>query len=81
MRIRKLLVGVVLLILFVAFGAARTLLVRRAEAQAKQATMAPRFEVDPMWPKPLPQPLAARLDDRRVGRLRRITSGSSTAAA
>ncbi len=54
MRIRKLLVGVVLLVLFVVFGAARTLLERRAEAQAKQAEMAPTFEVDPLWPKPLP---------------------------
>src|ERR1044072_8884633 len=27
---------------------------RAAEAQSKQATQAPRFEVDPFWPKPLP---------------------------
>src|SRR5215470_7735038 len=27
---------------------------KQADAQAKAAVMAPRFEVDPLWPKPLP---------------------------
>src|SRR5215468_3875191 len=27
---------------------------KQADAQAKAAVMAPRFEVDPYWPKPLP---------------------------
>jgi len=30
------------------------LLQRTAQAQTNGATQAPRFEVDPMWPKPLP---------------------------
>ena len=32
-------------------------------------SMAPMFEVDPLWPKPLAESLAARLDDRRGGGL------------
>ena len=32
----------------------RRLLQQTADAQAKGGTQAPRFEVDPMWPKPLP---------------------------
>jgi len=35
-------------------GLSSTLLERRAAAQAKGAVQAPRFEVDPLWPKPLP---------------------------
>ena len=35
-------------------GLTSTLLERRAAAQAKGAVQAPRFEVDPLWPKPLP---------------------------
>src|SRR5262249_280632 len=35
-------------------GLSSTLLERRAAAQAKSAVQAPRFEVDPLWPKPLP---------------------------
>jgi DNA-binding beta-propeller fold protein YncE len=49
--------------LFVAASFAATLLAlgliersleQRAAAQAKSTVMAPRFEVDPLWPKPLP---------------------------
>src|SRR5512141_493 len=53
-RRRSLLMGVALL------GAITSLLVlsraaeRVAEAQGKSAAQAPRFEVDPFWPKPLP---------------------------
>ena len=35
-------------------GVAQSLVGRVAAAQAKSAVMAPRFEVDPFWPKPLP---------------------------
>ena len=35
-------------------GLSSNLLERRAAAQAKGAVQAPRFEVDPLWPKPLP---------------------------
>jgi DNA-binding beta-propeller fold protein YncE len=38
----------------VALGLSQNVLQRTAEAQAKGAVQAPRFEVDPMWPKPLP---------------------------
>ena len=38
----------------VAVGAVAALLVARARLDASQAAQAPRFEVDPMWPKPLP---------------------------
>src|SRR5216117_3765509 len=37
-----------------ALGVSSTLLEHRAAAQAKAAVQAPRFEVDPLWPKPLP---------------------------
>ncbi len=37
-----------------ALAIAHGIVERRVEAQAKNAVMAPRFEVDPMWPKPLP---------------------------
>ena len=35
-------------------GVAQSLVGRVAAAQARSAVMAPRFEVDPFWPKPLP---------------------------
>jgi hypothetical protein len=38
----------------VALGVAQSLVGRVAAAQAKSSVMAPRFEVDPFWPKPLP---------------------------
>ena len=37
-----------------ALGLIERSLEQRAAAQAKTAVMAPRFEVDPLWPKPLP---------------------------
>src|SRR5438552_625517 len=37
-----------------ALGVGSALLERRGAAQAKGAVQAPRFEVDPLWPKPLP---------------------------
>jgi DNA-binding beta-propeller fold protein YncE len=51
---RNVVVGGSLLALLAALAVGQTLLERRAEAQAKNTVQAPRFEVDPMWPKPLP---------------------------
>src|SRR6202040_1864548 len=42
------------LALLAALGLGQSVLERRVEAQAKSAAQAPRFEVDPLWPKPLP---------------------------
>jgi DNA-binding beta-propeller fold protein YncE len=50
---RKLLIGALFLALFVALGIGQSLLDNRAEAQGR-TVQAPVFEVDPMWPKPLP---------------------------
>ena len=46
-----------ILLLVLALGAAYTFLERRTWAQAKEA---PRFEVDPFWPKALPNHWARR---------------------
>jgi len=35
-------------------GVVEVVLERTVDAQAKAAVMAPRFEVDPLWPKPMP---------------------------
>ena len=43
-----------LFVLLVVLGLAQFALERTADAQAKAAVMAPRYEVDPFWPKPLP---------------------------
>ena len=53
-RKRSLLVGVTFLALLTALGVAQTVLERSASAQTQGAVQAPRFEVDPFWPKPLP---------------------------
>jgi hypothetical protein len=50
----NLLVGASLLALLGALGAGQAALEARAAAQAAGAVQAPRFEVDPLWPKPLP---------------------------
>src|ERR1700719_5200136 len=50
---RKLYVGAALFVLLAALGIAASLLDKRAAVEAA-AVHAPRFEVDPMWPKPLP---------------------------
>src|SRR5258708_252342 len=42
------------LIVLGGLGLSSTYLEHRAAAQAKAAVQAPRFEVDPLWPKPLP---------------------------
>jgi DNA-binding beta-propeller fold protein YncE len=53
-RKRTLFVGIGLIAAVAALGVGQRLLEQRASAQAKTAAQAPRFEVDPMWPKPLP---------------------------
>ncbi|MBI3490352.1 MAG: hypothetical protein HY047_00895, partial [Acidobacteria bacterium] len=53
-RKRHVVVGTALLALLVVLGLGRNMLEKTAAAQSKMAVQAPRFEVDPMWPKPLP---------------------------
>jgi len=53
-RTRNVLVGAGLFALLVGLGFGQSALQKSAAAQAKGAVQAPRFEVDPMWPKPLP---------------------------
>src|SRR5215211_7402752 len=51
---RNVAIGTGLVALLVALGLAQSVVQRTATAQAKGGVQAPRFEVDPMWPKPLP---------------------------
>jgi DNA-binding beta-propeller fold protein YncE len=51
---RNLLIGSALTALLVTLGVSQRLLEQTAAAQAKGGVQAPRFEVDPMWPKPMP---------------------------
>jgi DNA-binding beta-propeller fold protein YncE len=51
---QNLLVGAGFLTLLVTLGAAHVLLDTKAAAEAQGAVQAPIFEVDPFWPKPLP---------------------------
>ncbi len=53
LRKRSVVVGVSLVALLIALGVAQALLDRAAAAQ-NTGVQAPRFEVDPFWPKPLP---------------------------
>ena len=53
-RRRTLWVGATFLSLLVALGAAQAQLDRIAAAQTAGTVEAPRFEVDPFWPKPMP---------------------------
>jgi hypothetical protein len=53
-RKRELFTGVSLLAVALALGFTATTLEDRAAAQGKAAVQAPMFEVDPLWPKPLP---------------------------
>ena len=46
-------------------GGASTLMSRRAVVHAG-GVMAPKFEVDPFWPKPLPNHWILGQNDRRV---------------
>jgi DNA-binding beta-propeller fold protein YncE len=47
-------IGLVFLGLIIALGLVQTLLDKGIAAQGGNTVMAPRFEVDPFWPKPLP---------------------------
>jgi hypothetical protein len=47
-------IGAGLLAILVALGIAQHVLENVADAQARGGVQAPRFEVDPLWPKPLP---------------------------
>src|ERR1700760_3517312 len=51
---RNLLIGAGICALLVALTGGQVALTRTAVAQAQGAVQAPRFEVDPLWPKPLP---------------------------
>ena len=51
---RNVLIGTAFLAGIVALGVGQNRLEQRAAAQAKASASAPRFEVDPFWPKPLP---------------------------
>ena len=52
---RNLFVGSTLLALLIALGIGQSVLVKKTEAQAKgNNVMVPRFEVDPTFPKPMP---------------------------
>jgi hypothetical protein len=53
-RNRSLIAGASALALLVILGITQSQLDRTAAAQSKGAVQAPRFEVDPLWPKPLP---------------------------
>lgn len=53
-RNRPLLVGSAFLSALTVLAIAQRLVERQVTAQQKSAVQAPRFEVDPMWPKPLP---------------------------
>ena len=46
--------GLAFVVALVALGVAQNALEKRAEAQERAGVQAPRFEVDPLWPKPLP---------------------------
>ena len=53
-RTRHLLTGMSLLAVAITLGLVATVLDRGTAAQGKPAVQAPMFEVDPLWPKPLP---------------------------
>ena len=69
-RSRKVKVGSALVALALAFGLSASWLEQHAVAEAQAGTQAPRFEVDPMWPKPMPnnwvlgQTIGLTVDDR-----------------
>jgi DNA-binding beta-propeller fold protein YncE len=54
MRTRNLYVGAAFLVVLAALGIGQAVLEKTAAAQAQRAVQAPMFEVDPFWPKPLP---------------------------
>jgi len=53
-RTRNLVVGAGFVALLAMLAAGQVILEKTAAAQSKAGVQAPRFEVDPLWPKPLP---------------------------
>src|SRR5262245_10145337 len=53
-RTRHLIIGATFVSALAALAGSERFLTTRAIAQQKAAVQAPRFEVDPLWPKPLP---------------------------
>ncbi len=51
---RNVFIGATFVATLAVLGVGQSLLEKRAEAQAAANTTAPKFEVDPMWPQPLP---------------------------
>src|SRR5579862_7356817 len=51
---RRMVVAAALVALLAVLGVTQAVLEQKAEAQARGGVMAPGFEVDPLWPKPLP---------------------------
>jgi DNA-binding beta-propeller fold protein YncE len=51
---RNVVIGTSLVTGLIVLGTAQSMMERAAEAQDGQTVQAPRFEVDPFWPKPLP---------------------------
>ena len=51
---RSLYIGSGFLVILIAIGIAAGIFTRKAAVEAAAGVMAPRFEVDPLWPKPLP---------------------------
>src|ERR1700680_3673197 len=51
---RNLYVGVTFAVVLIALAIGSALIQKRVVVHAAGGTQAPRFEVDPMWPKPLP---------------------------
>lgn len=54
MKRRNVFIGAGFIALLGALGVSQSVLEQRAQAQGGTGISAPRFEVDPMWPKPLP---------------------------
>ncbi len=54
MRKRNLYIAAIFVAALFALGIAERAFERIANSQGKETVMAPKFEVDPMWPKPLP---------------------------
>jgi len=54
MKRRNVFIGAGFIALLAALGVSQSVLERKALAQGGSGISAPRFEVDPMWPKPLP---------------------------
>ena len=77
---RNLRIGGAFVLALAALGACQSVFDRQADSAAGTGVIAPVFEVDPLWPKPLPQSLAARHRRSASGSTRRTTSGSFIAA-